>query len=196
MSITQQMTVEERNAWFENLPRQEKRIQLAKDLLEQLAAEQLSVNGGSYLNVTMTDELIEDLPNLSTQQLFQKAACAVCAKGALLFARVTNYNNYQHILDSDDQYQLATYKRLSLDNQDVQTALDGIFTPFELDLIEAAFEGSSGLSLNAKTDDEVLLLELAANMFREVSYRNSLVQIAKNIIDNGGNFVVPGFHRP
>lgn len=153
---------------FNALTKPEKRIAIARDVLAQIAAEKIEVEGGSYfqLDLPVTCKFTEDT---DLQSLLPKAReCTVCAKGALFFAHVgiadkvtVGYQRYR--------------SSVCLDEVDVCSPLLAYFTQSQLDAIEGCFEGG----MNGEGDEWNYLFPDATTRLRA---------ICENIITHEGKF--------
>lgn len=185
-------TVAERNAWFLTLEPWQQRVQTARDVVQYLQAGQLLAKSAVYASIPLTFTSRQDLRDQGLQRLLEKSteACTVCAKGALLLARVRGYDHFElhggaYIEDT-----------LLLGEEDVLRGLDGIFEEDQLMLIECAFEQDAGFWCSNWDEDatvsakEEACAEQAAELYTGLTPQERLCSIMQNIIEHNGDFVV------
>lgn len=174
------MSTEERNAWFKMLEPAQQRVTLAEEVLRYLDAGKINPVRGAYIHTPA----LQDYRGAGLQEVLEENHCEVCALGALLYARVVSFNQFEI------QASLV-YRSIYWDV--VQTEMHHYFSYQQIALIEAAFEMRT---LAAHADPGYSELDRdeeceAASMFQgrgPASFR--LRAIMENIIANGGTFVV------
>lgn len=175
---------------FLALPDNERRMALAQDVLDFLAAEKMIAKRGDY--VTTGNPLVDHHHISPSEEMVcealrsEAAACRVCAKGSLLVARI----GYQHPLDES-----CEAEPLLVDLADANTnnaALAGLHADFseaQLYLMENAFELQTcgGDFLNPQE------LRNRAYYFgcRHQDTGCRLEAIMRNVLANNGEFVPP-----
>jgi hypothetical protein len=159
---------------FRKLPRAEKAIIVAHDVIQQIRQECLRIARGSYLFVT--EPITAGDEDSAKDNLCQIGkACLVCAKGALFLGAIGRVNRATvgDVLNAGD---MEMVERLTHER---------IFTKRNLDLIECAFERMDVQdSFSNKVADEAVEFGSEFNSSREC-----LVGIMLNIIRNDGTFV-------
>jgi len=180
--------IEESNAAFEAMTSQEKRVEIAKDLLIRLNTKQLKARRGSIVtfrkNLSRGKALSQSLkPLLNTDSA---PVCSVCAKGGLFMAYIGRVNT-ETIQDARDAANNACSAQNGADSK-----LRDIFSEKMLSYIEMAFEGRqvitsdenyNSIEFTSKEEQEAL------DFFKTHSKVNDrLIAIAQNIIDNNGDF--------
>lgn len=205
MNNISKRTAEERNTWFAGLTVEQKRIEIAKDVIVQLEAGKYTTKGGYFSlkgeNLMYDQERYKEefskITELQTLIDLPEATCQVCGIGAVFASKVRLGDNCkmehsEHNCDLEDAID-AFVSRDSLVEQ-----LNGIFDPIQCDLIEAAFEGTTTYAesdVSEMTDDEIDdysdKLAYAERMYRHNTDRDDIMRrIMQNIIDNNGTFVV------
>lgn len=187
---------------FNGLPKNEKAILVAKDVIKQLNDNKYIANTGLYLRFEDEFEFEGDIKS-NFDKLSQ---CQVCALGSMLLSS-TNLGN---ILTTDD-IDLSVGILDLQSSTNIQTLFDSIFTDKQLLLIETAFEGYSDwqefniTNINEEKENfhyyegnsryannEELTFEEAYNctmFFRKYEHRERLIAICNNIIKNNGIFI-------
>lgn len=157
----------ELNKEFNRLPIKEKRIRIAKDVLEQIKSKKL-IASRSHNYMSIDSELEEKYDSMQDFMKADEGVCKVCAMGAVLMSKASIANDCEMMIAEDD-YIIGNLK--------------GIFTLRQLRLMEIAFEGDF---VTCDIDVESTAGERAMNFFSDYSdseYR--LVEIMKNVIKNG-----------
>jgi hypothetical protein len=187
-------TIEKWNTYFNSLTPADKRVAIAKDVLEQIKLKRLSALSGTYF--TLSSDLDGDK---SIQANLNKVECQACALGSMMFSHI-KYNN-----------ECSIGEGFNLDSRYIKGKLHNYFDEGQLVLIETAFEqwgtnynydgdaedyyvcdgaysGDFLTDLGLNKDD----LDRAGEYFDEDSFTDEekLVKIMKNIVKNKGTFVV------
>lgn len=177
---------------WSSLTRAEKRMAICKDALKQIALKKFIPKSDTYFQVKElnrswgNDFVLQGKTIASNGQLnevMKKTTCTVCAKGALFAADILE-RNHMTIIDG-----------ANVTNSSIASRLGGIFTGFQLDLIEVAFEkaiirDTSGRLYVGTCGTEKSPIAKRAIAFGR-KYGNAterLVAILKNIIKNKGEF--------
>ena len=183
---------------FHKLPKSEKAVLVAKDVLKQISIGRYKPQAGRYIG----DLVISDFSD-SNAQINEKfdsiKSCTACALGSILLS-CTHLGN--KLLFSDIGI-IGKRKQVgigNLKNANVVDLFKDIFSKKQLLLIETAFEGFNGSSYG---DDQMsdrfgeylgkILSKSeakACDKFTE-KYNNDydrLVAICENIIENNGKF--------
>jgi hypothetical protein len=196
---------EYQNQQFRALPPAEKRVAIAKDVLKWLRAGKLTPCPGSYMGPL--DPNITDVVNGFT--------CQACAIGAVFACSVEHGEaggTVVHYLDGqwDDAGQWVPDRQpVGFDGTAMVNRLGGLFTPAQLRLMEAAFEGRYNTRIgdlcrdlgrsegDAAVKRAWALFEKNKSVLEpdggqgpryQAAARRRLVAIMKNIIANGGEF--------
>ncbi len=204
-------------AQFRKLPRKEKAVLVAKDILAQIKAEKYAPETGSYGTIFTTNEV--EGAELINENFDKISKCTVCAIGATIMSCTHLGNQLQ--FDDLQRYGAGEYYRDILysnfrDNKTFKKLLTSVFTPKQILLIETSFEGYSsflhkpaswfdgnhddGDFKGIQNYDRVGQLYGAKLTFDEaykchVNYymkfntnEETLIAICKNVIKNNGNF--------
>jgi hypothetical protein len=187
------LTVEE----FDALPKNEKAVLVAKDVLAQIKAKNYIPNTGSYVKPAEYVNKIKDLGVKKGDDVrtnFDKLpVCKVCALGSMLLSctRLGNRLTFGNLNFGDGSTGTSIRE---LDNPKVKKLFKSIFDGYQLLLIENSFESPSWSQDRYGSD--VLGLSLTDEDYsncREFYLRYSnddtrMVAICKNIIKNKGTF--------
>lgn len=169
---------------FNKLSKWKQRVEIAKDVIEQLRLKRFFATTGVYIEPS--DDTYYGHPpicNLQMNNLIEsgEASCKVCAKGSLFMSHVmkTNHCTFNQAAESDD-YRVIK-KRLKM------------FDENQLDLIETAFEQNVIRTENPflYTEEEGERTSIAKKAVRFSKSNKSdrrLIVIMKNIIRNKGTF--------
>lgn len=166
-------------------------VKVAKDVIAQLNAERYRATTGKYVEVD-TSELPKDLIfadgylDGSFKDLFKKqkeVTCEVCALGSA-FVSLVNVQNACSVEEMTDDIQRENF---------MFERLAEVFGPKNMALMESAFENV--MSYSETWDDENLQnVWLRQAMEWGQQYADSedrLRAIMRNVIRNGGDFVLP-----
>ncbi len=159
-----------------------KRVAIAEDVIASLKAGKfMAAAGNGYVTPQHGDKRLRELLRSTHGESMQKAfeelpPCEVCALGSMLIAGVGRFNNHAVNIDHwvGDEFALR---------EATTEFLDKYFDDKQLELIEAAFEGSEEL-YNGVVYDFQDWLPNAGDDAR-------LTAIMRNIIKNEGTFVPP-----
>lgn len=132
------LTVEQFNA----LPKNKKAVLVAKDVIAQIKAQKYIPEAGSYAKIEINSFKKENQINESFNNI---ECCEVCALGAMLMSctHLGNKLTFEDIgADLSDEFEENIEVGLSdLENSNVRKLFKSIFTPYQLLMIETAFEG-------------------------------------------------------
>lgn len=164
---------------FEKLPPQCQRMAIAEDVLLQIEAGAYKPLTMTYIDLDLTDDHA-DQPQRA--ELEASESCHVCALGALAVSCMLG----------TDRKRPDGYLKLG-----IHELLMGIFSSWQLDLIESAFETSpmgrfAVQARDARMGGSVDLspAEKAISFGKRFrSNKDRLQAIMRNILDNGGQFV-------
>lgn len=171
-------TIKARNKWFNGLGVEDKRVAVAKDVLEQLDLKKFVAEEGTYFYLESKAKEGESL-----QKVIDKGeSCSVCAMGAV-FASKVRLGNDCNITDD-----ILWDSCIKTGDEEVLKHTEDIFSERTMRLMEWCFEGVD--IVDFFWDD--YKLEERVDVFR-ISYKtsDSLIRaIMQNIIDNKGEFVI------
>ena len=159
------------------------RVRIAKDVLEQLRLRFYKAERGTYVDfwTRSDDEGGKDFPELKSNcdlqsQLDRVGFCEVCGIGSLFVS----------LIRLKDQYKLNKCEARSafIDTNRLRAALYGIFSEYQVLLIETAFEGRHIDAVYLNYDDYIP----ATNFAGSRTPAETLRRIMRNIIRNRGTF--------
>lgn len=179
------------NARFKAMSKSQKRVAIAKDVLEHLDAEKITARSLIYVEPIITKEVAEkfggrSLKRLQVSSVYKEVEkCEVCALGAMFFCavKVANHLTVDKLFDSGTW---GYYPRFRALNRDVFWYMKKFFSEEQLTLIEYAFENFYGGSKAYATNEE----DLASLMYIGRPPSERMRAIMQNIIKNKGTFVV------
>lgn len=183
--------IKEFNKFFNSLTPEQKRIEIAKDVIVNLKSQIIIPQTGTYLGYNNRPKNIE--LNESLQKHLPLIQCEVCAVGSLLISNVKYNNNFN----------IGDYSNISK----IADTLLEFFDKKQLILIECAYEGfgwnemgDEAIELDnglfADEGEDISMYDIttseidAANEFYH-NYDDTnirLISIMQNIIDNNGEF--------
>lgn len=167
------------NKEFEKMSPSEKRVQIARDVLAQLAAKRLIATPGIWLsgmrdNLLKSSDFVKD-PELQ-KVLGKTKQCTGCALGGMFMCAVERANKLKvGELSNDSQ------KSGNIEFEDVFTYMEKFFSRNQLDQIESAFEKGEGASDVYDANDWLEEVDDASERMR---------LIMENIVANKGKFVL------
>jgi hypothetical protein len=164
--------IETSNGVFKEATKAEKRVQIAKDVIERINFYNLTPHKGNFI---LNNGFLQNRGDSSLQDILNKneIPCEVCAKGALFCSYVGRVNEIKVGAISFNNH---------INNIEHRKLLE-IFTKTQLDLIEIAFEGSSYLHEAKKNTFQAEVFYSKYN-----TSRDRLISICENIIENNGTF--------
>lgn len=182
---------------FEALPREERCVLIAQDVLLRLRQKQYIAQEGTYVNVrSIKGENLYSSDNLDARTclLENKLKCVVCARGALFMSQVT-FRNSKTI--EDVEMGGFSYKSNVLENSKNGRFLGKDFPKKEQRLIEVFFECNRmyGEGLPEKKVEAAIDFRYALRAEWERKARKGtfddyiLKELCKNIIKNKGKFI-------
>lgn len=189
--MTQKIVPQITMSTFASMDPKEARLRVARDVLDLLEAGAVIPITGKYIRKDIgrldkprpLHELVQHW--LKQYEDNKMRACGVCALGAALVATVRRFNEVSVMDITGEGGGVGNCRRgLSL-------YLERIFTRVQLNMIEIAFEGTTGVL----PDDEVLALSdhelLRAQRFNDADVTEDVTfrRIFENIIANDGTFV-------
>lgn len=170
---------------FDSLLINEKRITIAKDVLDRISLNQFMPVAGSFFN--RRGRSFDSSSNIKNELMKRDASCEVCVKGALFLGFIGIVDSYNTIdLNTDGQ---------RLDSQEMKL-LEDVFTKKQLSLIETAFEGATYPWNENLTEKEFgscysfYLKYYEAGVYEShyASSKSRLKAICNNVINNNGTF--------
>ena len=194
------------NAAFNKSTKAEKRVQIAKDVLEQLKLKRMTAEKGSYISLNeintwnhaigkktpsrnFDDTLVNG--NIQIQDILLNApSCTVCALGAVFTATVERCDKFK-VSDLSDAP--LGDDRLYIDSGDMHKYLSPYFSRSQLTVIEDAFEGDFIQNDPQGTygyQTTSALRKKAVDFNQDVVSNDNLrlTRIMKNIVKNNGTF--------
>lgn len=166
---------------FLALSKSEKRVVLAKDVIEILRANKIIARRSTYFDMYKNTSFDPVADEIEINEMVGKVKCEACAIGGLFIAEVM-YTDKAKVGDAHSSHF-------------IKRRLKEYFEERQLGLIETAFEGNTELSRGkGYSDDEIeaaanytSLMEFAGG--NEVSSKDAMTLIMQNIIENNGVFV-------
>lgn len=174
---------------FEALTTNQKRVAIAKDIIQRILADQFIAKRGVYVGVVNSDEFDEDDDVKSN---IDKAICNVCQIGAIIMSAT----GFRNSLIFSDLYEDPT--------EAYNDIIKDLFTPFQYWLLEYIFEDKNvgrpgalgcGYALSAldivieetelSADEEDILDQFIDTYPRE---EDRIIAMMKIIIKNKGEF--------
>lgn len=191
-----------------------RRVMVAKDVLEQIAARKFEPVQRAFLIVDNRDFYKMERQDSIQGCLLDKATdCKGCAIGGAMMSMI-RFNNhvFAHELDyfQDDTYSLDYTKKEDLDDcgidgRNLSKELHALFRDSQLELIELAFEWGQGTYHNSSlsyynsfTLEEITQMKVRRSGAMWKAYlfgrkydnpRERLIAIMENIIANKGTFI-------
>ena len=184
--------IEKRNQLFAAASPEQKRMLIAKDVIEQIKAKRFKPTSGTWVRPKMKNGAYLGVEEKfdgdeSVRELFigkKIPACDCCALGAM-FMSCTTYNDgtsveaFEREIDWEFEEHVLKGK--------LSNGLNSFFSVEQLRLIETAFEGGDGAFMAEDDDKEA---QKAASWYDAMSGDDKrMVAIMENIIANNGTFV-------
>jgi len=179
--------VEASNEAFNKMTKAEKRVQIAKDVIDRINLEQivpsnvfLDDDKGYTFGVPFGNTPLEDGQEMKTS--LNSITCSACVKGGMFLSYVGRSNNHTY-----DEY---TGVSIEEDSKELKK-LREIFTQRQLDLMELFFEGDIFSWMHDKGKRLVKANEKMVEKFHEkyiFDRRSRMIAICENIIENNGTF--------
>jgi hypothetical protein len=182
---------------FSRLTKAEKRVAIAKDVIDQIKLKTIRIASGEYCTITL-DGSVKGKDEL--QKAFQKGKvkeCKVCAMGALFIGDILKRDNFKLNSGNFTPGESGRFEEDGFANvysSTIEKKLDDYFTAEQLRLIEAAFEeeliSSSNTNLRDKNGFETPIVEKAVKFGKKYKTdRGRLIGILENLIKNKGEFI-------
>lgn len=169
---------QKRNAAFKRATKQERAVMVAKDALKMLNAGKTMASTGVW--VDLSDYYDESTLKNQICDISDKFEdCSVCALGSLMLSEIRHTNKLK-VGDAGDEIWY----------QDFGHRLNKVFSKPQQRLMELAFEGGCGYFDGGDcTEGQFEKVDAFYNKYPDDSDR--LRAILKNVIKNGGKFVLP-----
>lgn len=188
------------NLEFQKLSPSQKRIQIARDVLAQLASKKLVAQPGVWLSQAGESSFLSEKVALTKKDVEVQTVlsglkkCEGCALGGMFMCaveradklKVSDLSGFSDVQDN--------YADLSVEGSDAFGYLKKFFSESQLNLIECAFEQGNGNSYDGRSENFVYNIDDPSERMR---------LIMENIIANNGTFnykkkpvytwVTPGF---
>lgn len=173
---------------FSKLSKAEKRVAIAKDVLQQIRVGKYIADAGRYIYGVDAPDIEDVYYESDIKKNFSKIKeCKVCAMGACLMS-ATKFANKLKFQDIGSGIS-------DLNNPQVKSLFKSIFSPVQLLLIERSFEGRTGGStvgcdvFGLDEFDFNQQIEKCSDFYHEYpTDEDRLVGIMNNIIENKGTF--------
>ncbi len=196
----EKLEIEKKNALFNKMTPAQKRVAIAEDVREQIKKEKYVPTSGVYveLNEFSVPEGQED--SLAEKQLCEiingLPNCDVCARGAMFVSGLRVFNSLR-VKDVKD-YESLFYGDNILGSDIISPYENLFFDKKQTSLMEICFEAVSIDEGNNHPDDFCSTriskkdIDAALRYGQSFSEDNDrLDEIAKNIIRNKGDFIIP-----
>ena len=131
--------IQEENQWFKGLTKSQKRVQIALDVLTQLRTKRIVAQAGMYFEGTLSKDELQVSENTDMQEVLRNTeTCTACAVGSLFVCAVERFDKFKatDVFDYDE-----VDKEFEIDIDQFDSYLEKFFTPKQLGMMEAAFEG-------------------------------------------------------
>lgn len=163
---------------FYALPKNERAVLVAKDILEQIKVKRYKPHAGSYISDL---EVKNDYREGQINERFNDIQhCEVCALGAMLLSS-THLGNKLTFEDVNlDGVYDSSADISDLDHPKVKSLFTKIFTPYQLLMIETAFEGYSNFEGNL-WNDKVDYENLTKEQFEKEYSDESAVRVGRDV---------------
>lgn len=207
--------IEEANKNFKKMSASQKRVAIAKDVIDQLKKENYTAVTNSYLTVFAPEnntlsavlsgtEKVDDtsgvVSNIDAAALFcdTSTTCTCCARAAMFVSSVRKFDNLK-LGEVDIDYLYPQDKiELELENFQFEHQEVKFFTPLQILMIESCYERANlghkaPKGIDAWSKNNTILADASALYGKSLSSnaKERMIQIMKNIIKNKGTFVVP-----
>ncbi len=177
---------------FELLRASDKRVAIAKDVLEHLEANKIIASSGNWL-IGIEFSMEEYSNNIGLKEKFstETQKCEACAIGGMFFAAVKLFNklNVQDLSNAPLYCNGESIPCYSFGLSTIRPYLLQFFDLKQLMLIEIAFETGVGqYRLYDLPESEEELGYVASKFCVNMSSEDSMKLIMQNIIKNNGTF--------
>jgi len=161
------------------------RVEVAKDVIRSLRL--LTVRNGVYFKPAGSVKLVNSIVSSSTdsKRVAQKLkkGCEVCALGACFLSSVRLTNRWE--FGGFEEHWTGPAQVRAVEREVLEEKLHKIFTPFQIDLIETAFEEYNCTNL---ANDRYVIGRAISFGSKHYDSTSRLRAIMKNIIKNNGTF--------
>lgn len=186
---------------FEDQPQWMQRVAVAKDVIAQINISKYKAKSGSYVKTVRINNKLydsDDIKNSPAQELDIKKSindsverCTVCALGACIIS----ISKFKNTLKWGE---VLHHSNFTSEKSTVLKMLIGVFTPYQLAMIETAFEGSYNQTCSDRVGKILGVYNLSSDdewnckrLYNDDYYGSDdsrLQRIMQNIIDNKGEF--------
>lgn len=184
---TREQLTAEANAAFAKMTPEQKRVQIAKDVLGQLDAKRIKARHNSWVIARKPDEGFKTTgPGQQVCEAIKAVPCQACAIGAVFVCAVERANALK-VCDVDPW---VTDGDFNLNNEErIFDYLRRFFSDEQIEIVETAFEAGDGFFTEFDEHaDEATWLE-AKRWGRSVrSAETRMRLIMKNIVMHNGDF--------
>jgi hypothetical protein len=187
--------IKKKNAEFEKLPADERRIIIALDVIDQLRIGKLIAERGTWIGIGEDQSDREILVNQMDKQLntvIGSQSCTTCAIGGMFVCAVKRADRLkvkeiETVKDKSEELSPTDWVDPTPDGVDLFSYLKRFFSEDQLNLIEIAFEkGDGGVKMeymNTEQEDAKYFIESD-----DVEASDRMRFIMENIVVNGGTF--------
>ena len=172
--------IADRNYRFKKLSPSQRRVRIAKDVIELLSKKKITAaHQGYFLVRERKNSFMNSLDYIDDEhqlhEVIESNHCEVCALGGMLAATVLRTDGFS--------------ASNSVDGFQVKLKLKEHFDAAQLELIESTFEESTGFMTRTLSLEEE---EKIFSFCKENSTpKKRLIKIMENIIENDGEFILP-----
>jgi len=182
--------IEEKNKQFKRLSKTEKRVAIAKDVLQQLDEKSFKAES-CYLDVARGDDekrircLIQNSPEEKASYALASAKCEVCGIGSLFVSTIEleNKATVSDLFDNTENYEAMSIPFVG--KKKMADTLSKYFDEDQLDLIEAYFERTV---VHANGNLRITDINENSPIWETNRKSERLRMIMNNIIENKGKF--------
>lgn len=173
-----------RTTTFSRMSKKRQRIAIFKDVILQIQSKVIEASGGSVIDgIFVRDLEFGDSGDARSCVLDLRKkkdkSCSVCMRGGLLLSVIAKDNQF-----TTRELRIASGVGSFRETSVVDTRLSAIFEPYQIALMERAFEGDHNwFALSEK--DRVRTVKFFS---RYVSPERRMLAICKNAIANDGTF--------
>lgn len=175
----------------EQLTDAQKRVQVARDVIEQLNAETLVSQPGQYVEMRVQEVKAEITKDSQIKEVFDSLpTCKVCVLGACFVSMVRRYNDITiNDLNMPETHQwgaLDWFGNVIADLRVHQKYLSRLFSDEQMLLIEVAYEGLNNagfMDQNQEAGSEITGNILAAHHFHEKRATYSAIHVHEYLCD-------------
>ncbi len=190
------------NAAFAAMTPKQKRIRIARDVLEQLASRRILATTSTWVaGFRRTSDSLpltsRDMDRELSEILAEMTSCRACGIGSLFMCAVERADKISAskcFYQSTDEWGHPTGFGLRVSERDIFPYLAEFFHKTDLEMIESAFEkraGRYGLAWGTEENisiSPVEVLDQASNMYNHLESEMTMQRIMENIIRNQGRF--------